>query len=421
MILGSTKGFEVLARIAETIEAKPELLDAFSETGWWPLVWCSAAAAFSEQFDAAQEAFELGFAAAERRGWPAEMGAHLVNEVDLLFRLGHLQQAELELGRLESIVELAPVLGPVAMMMRTGLDLEGGKLAQAEIGCAGLESLLEVFASPPPGFLLWVLLIRGKLELALGRTGTACAALERAEKTAFSLGVLEPCIVPWWVPAVDCYSQEGRFSDLERIIAWLEDVTGNLPCHWPRAGSMAGRAMLAEQAGDSDSANKCFEDALSEMEGVPMPLERAVLLTWQGAFLRRQGDLRQARQSLSTAFLLADSRGFALAANRARSELRRAGGRLRRATRASGGLTPREWQVAYTASAGRTTAEIAEELGITSKTVEHHLEAVYRKFEIRSRRELMRKMFDGELELGPRPGVAVPTSAPNAPDAEARP
>jgi DNA-binding CsgD family transcriptional regulator len=184
---------------------------------------------------------------------------------------------------------------------------------------------------------------------------------------------------------------------------------------------MAGRAMLAEQAGDSDSANKCFEDALSEMEGVPMPLERAVLLTWQGAFLRRQGDLRQARQSLSTAFLLADSRGFALAANRARSELRRAGGRLRRATRASGGLTPREWQVAYTASAGRTTAEIAEELGITSKTVEHHLEAVYRKFEIRSRRELMRKMFDGELELGPRPGVAVPTSAPNAPDAEARP
>jgi DNA-binding CsgD family transcriptional regulator len=419
IVLGSKRGFEVLASVAETMEAKTELLDVFSESGWWPLVWCSAAAAVSEQFDAAQRAFELGFAAAERRGWPAEMGAHLVNQVDLLVRLGHLQQAELELGRLESLVELAPVLGPMTMMMRTGFDLERGNLVEAEIGCAGLDSILEVFKGPPPSFLLWSLLLRGKLEFALGRMSTACAAFERAEKAARTLGVEEPCIVPWWAPAVDCYSQEGRFSDLERIVEWLEDVTGNLPCRWPRAGSMAGRAMLAEQAGECDSARKCFENALSEMEGVPMPLERALLLTWQGTFLRRRGDLRQARRSLSTAFQLADSRGSELVANRARSELRRAGGRLRRAARASGGLTPRESQVAFIASAGRTTAEIAEELGIAPKTVEHHLEAVYRKFEIRSRRELMRKIFEGELELDP--GVAVTTRAPNAPDAEARP
>jgi hypothetical protein len=253
MILGSTRGFEVLARIAETMEAKPELLDVFSETGWWPLVWCSAAAAFSEQFDAAQRAFDLGFAAAERRGWPAEIGAHLVNQVDLLVRLGHLQKAELQLGRLESLVESAPVFGPIAIMMRTGFDLERGKLAEAEIGCAGLDSILEMFGKPPPGLLMWVLVLRGKLELALGRNQTACAAFVRAEKAALSLGVEEPCIVPWWVPAVDCYSQVGRFSDLERIVEWLEDVTVNLPCRWPRAGRCpyaAGTCPAAHMAGD---------------------------------------------------------------------------------------------------------------------------------------------------------------------------
>jgi DNA-binding CsgD family transcriptional regulator len=426
IMLGLSTGFEILARTAETIEAEPQLLDVFSETGWWPLVWCSAAAIFSEQFDAAQRAFDLGFAAAETRGWPAAMGAHLVNEVDLMFRLGHLDRAESQLERLETLVGLAPIFGPMATLIRAGLDIERGNLAEAESGCVGLDLVFELLETPPPGLVLWGLLIRGRLELALGRMDEACAVFERAESKANSSGTVEPCIVPWWVHAIDCYSQAGRFSDLERVVTWLEDVTGGLPCRWPRAGVVAGQAMLAEEAGDCDSASKNFEDALSEMEGLPMPLERATLLRWQGAFLRRRGDLRSARRSLATAFQLADSRGAYLSANLARSELRRAGGRLRRATRATGGLTPRESQVARIASAGRSTVEIAEELGIATKTVEHHLEAVYRKVEIRSRRELMRKAFEGELDLGPGqdqvegPGASMPTGAPSAPGAEAR-
>ena len=48
---------------------------------------------------------------------------------------------------------------------------------------------------------------------------------------------------------------------------------------------------------------------------------------------------------------------------------------------------------------GHTTSEIALQLGIATKTVEHHLESVYRKLGIKSRRELMRKRFSGDLDL----------------------
>ena len=128
------------------------------------------------------------------------------------------------------------------------------------------------------------------------------------------------------------------------------------------------------------------------------------------------------------AFQLADGCGAGLAATRARTELRLAGGRLRRTPRTVGGLTPRESQVAGIASTGHSTSEIAEQLGIATKTVEHHLEAVYRKLGIKSRRELMTRRFSGELELHADDSASTgststgpgSTSAPSAPDAEAR-
>jgi DNA-binding CsgD family transcriptional regulator len=425
MMLGSNEGFELLARTAATIENDSTVFDDsgdgawWCEGAWWPLVWCSSGATFSEQFAAAQRAFELGFSAAERRGWPGAMGAHLVIRIDLMIRQGQLDEAELELDRLESLVAQAPVLGPVTMVMRTGIDVELGRLVEAETGCRKLERILEAIEHPPPTLALWVMRIRGKLDLAQGRTAEACAAFERAELTAVSSGVVEPCIVPWWMPALDGYRQAGRLSDLKRVVTWLEEVSRGLPCRWPRAGALAGRAMLDERAGDLVSANRNFERARAEMERVQMPLERAALLVWYGAFLRRQGDLTSARPVLSTAFRLADSRGAGLCASEARSELRQAGGRLSRASRDSESLTQRESQVALLASAGRTSSQIAEELGIATRTVEHHLESVYRKKGVRTRRELMRKKYEGDLDLNPE--VEAGTNAPIVPDAGARP
>ena len=75
---------------------------------------------------------------------------------------------------------------------------------------------------------------------------------------------------------------------------------------------------------------------------------------------------------------------------RAFRELVLAGGRPRR-TRLSGpaSLTDAQHQVAELAAAGLTNREIAEQLFVTIKTVETHLNAVYRKLGIRGRDELV--------------------------------
>jgi DNA-binding NarL/FixJ family response regulator len=80
--------------------------------------------------------------------------------------------------------------------------------------------------------------------------------------------------------------------------------------------------------------------------------------------------------------------------------LRRAGGRIRRHKRQADEVTSRQKQVAKLASTGLTNVEIAGELDITKRTVEHHLEAVYRQFGLSSRRELMRRTLSGDLDFG---------------------
>jgi DNA-binding CsgD family transcriptional regulator len=403
VMLSHPEGFDVLSRAVEMSEAEPELLEEFSDSGWWPILWFMMAANFTERFDEAQTAYDLGFAAAERMDWPVAMGAYLVANVSLMQRLGHLDRAESDLERLETIASLVPFLGVYSILIRTGLDLEHGSLVEAEKGCQQMESILELY--DVPGLVLWTLVFRAKLEMSSGRLDEACAIFKRAEQIAEELEISEPCVTPWWVPAIEGYRAAGRFADLERIVGWLDRGMVGMPCLWPRACALAGRALIDEADGEIDSATARFAEALDLIEGLPIPLDRAVLLTWQGRFFHRQRDFRSARRSLSSAYQLAEDRRAGLIAVTALSELRRAGGRVRRDKRDAHELTARQSQVAYLASMGQTSVEIADQLGIKKRTVEHHLEAVYRQWGISSRRDLMRMRFSGEppFDTGDRP------------------
>ncbi|MBF4767675.1 hypothetical protein ISU10_07840 [Nocardioides agariphilus] len=56
-----------------------------------------------------------------------------------------------------------------------------------------------------------------------------------------------------------------------------------------------------------------------------------------------------------------------------------------RPTEASAGLTPREGEVLAALATGRTNREIADQLGMSAKTVMHHSVAIYRKLGVRGR------------------------------------
>ena len=63
-------------------------------------------------------------------------------------------------------------------------------------------------------------------------------------------------------------------------------------------------------------------------------------------------------------------------------------------------MTPREREVASLAAGGLSNRDIAERLVISARTVEHHLEHVYRKLGVSDRGELTD-------HLGPPPAVGI--------------
>lgn len=56
------------------------------------------------------------------------------------------------------------------------------------------------------------------------------------------------------------------------------------------------------------------------------------------------------------------------------------------------GITPRERQIAHEVSRGLTTTQIASRLGISAKTVQHHLDRLYRKTETHNRTALVYRL-----------------------------
>jgi len=140
---------------------------------------------------------------------------------------------------------------------------------------------------------------------------------------------------------------------------------------------------------DDDEADGFYEASLKHLvaTGVVTDLARTHLL--YGEWLRRRERHTDARTQLRTAYEMFTDMGAAGFAERARLELLAAGEHARkRRAQADYDLTPQEKQVAAMAAAGSTNTEIASRLFITTSTVEYHLNKVFRKLGITSRRQL---------------------------------
>jgi DNA-binding CsgD family transcriptional regulator len=121
----------------------------------------------------------------------------------------------------------------------------------------------------------------------------------------------------------------------------------------------------------------------------PGRLEYTRALLDQGSALRREGHRMRASVPLRQAFDLAAAAGAERLANRAHDELNLCGLRPRRAALSGPeSLTAAERRVADLAAQGHGNAEIARLLVVAQSTVETHLSAVYRKLDIKGRREL---------------------------------
>jgi DNA-binding CsgD family transcriptional regulator len=229
----------------------------------------------------------------------------------------------------------------------------------------------------------------GLLERAEGRLDEAIAALRSAGRLAREGGLEEPGAVPWAQDLADAYLRRGRTADAEATLELLErqaDRTGRRLAH---AGAARCRGLLAGEA----EFEGHFRRALAWHDGVADPFERARTELCFGERLRRARRRRESRDWLYRARETFERLGAASWVEHAGRELAASGERARRRTPdAAGALTAKEMQVALAVAEGATNREAASALFVTPKTVESHLNSIYRKLGVRSRVELVRRL-----------------------------
>jgi DNA-binding CsgD family transcriptional regulator len=227
---------------------------------------------------------------------------------------------------------------------------------------------------------------RGRLRLAQGRSEQGIADLEaqraRLDEATHPPPFFRASVARSLVPAL---MQAGRGQEAREI---ADDALRAARAYGaPRYIADSLRSSGLAHAGGPDIDQ--LREAVSIYERIGAQVGVARTLVDIGATLRRQRKAAAAREPLRRALDIARACGARPLAERAEHELRAAGARPRR-DRITGrdALTASERRVAQLAVEGMTNRQIAETLFITRKTVESHLDHVFRKLGIHARGEL---------------------------------
>jgi DNA-binding CsgD family transcriptional regulator len=158
---------------------------------------------------------------------------------------------------------------------------------------------------------------------------------------------------------------------------------------WATASTVAAALRVTGLAEGGCEGIARLEEAVDMIEGSPAALELARCQLALGMLQRRVGQRVKALAVLRDAADLAYHLGAVRIATRAAEEMIRLGARPRRlATRGVDALTAAERRTAQLAADGHTNREIAQELYVSSKTVENRLGQCYSKLDIQSRKQL---------------------------------
>ena len=163
-----------------------------------------------------------------------------------------------------------------------------------------------------------------------------------------------------------------------------------------------GETALA--TGDADTAAEQLTHAVELHRGLDLPYERAQIELRAGVALAACGQRELALERLGDAYRTAKKLGARPLAAEAAGEVAALGESIveRLGTRAAAdangaGLSRRELEVVRHLAVGRTNREIAQELFLSSRTVDMHVRNILRKLDCRSRVEASQRA--GELGL----------------------
>lgn len=356
-----------------------------------PRLVYACVARWEERFEDDDLVLSQAEAEARAQGVPRSLFVLSLARADNLLHRGRPLDALALLRTIEADLPIEPLVAPALAIARASALCELGQRAEALV-------LLEPFARAGPAQLTWhvhlvVRSVYARLQFEGGEPHDACKAYRELEDFVDAFGIGAPLLWPWASGAIRAYLAAGRLDAVERVCRWL-DLRSATTSTWPAMVALAGRAGVAALQGDDAAAAEQFGRAAA----IPsrLPLERAHVLLAFAGWLRRTGSIKEARPLFAEVLEVAERAGAQELARRAGAGMRAAGGRRRGPGNHPGALSAQEQRVAQLAADGLTTAEIAEHLFVSPKTVETHLSRVYAKLGVRSKRDLRGRSFGRE-------------------------
>ena len=278
---------------------------------------------------------------------------------------------------------LAWALVPFVDVLRERDDLDGAERALRAGAVDALTPDLLVFPQ--------VREARARLRLAQGRPREALADARAAEASWAGLGVVAPGLNTWRLCAAEALTALGERPAAAALAEEQLRLAERVAAPGPIAAALRAAALCAPR----DAAPAPLERAVALLAHGPPRLVHMHALCELGGALRRRGAREAARGPLREALARADRAGALRLAERARSELRYAGARPRRAALSGrDALTPAERRVVALAADGRTNRQIAQALFVTQRTVETHLTHAFAKLGITSRDALRAAAYE---------------------------
>ncbi|MEU8074308.1 LuxR C-terminal-related transcriptional regulator [Catellatospora citrea] len=239
----------------------------------------------------------------------------------------------------------------------------------------------------PKALSQWALAV---LDLIAGRpadtvtriSGIACPVTGRGHI------VVQAMATPWLVEAaVRADDREQAVAALAGFDLWAAS-TGD-PVR--RALSARCHALLAPRG--SAAAEEHFQQALALHLAGEADFEQARTELLYGQELRRARRPRDAREHLHRALETFTQHDAPAWADQARAELRAAGEAVDAlAVRAADVLTAQQLQIARLVCDGATNREVAAQLFLSPRTVDHHMRNIFARLGIRSRIELAKAL-----------------------------
>jgi DNA-binding CsgD family transcriptional regulator len=279
-------------------------------------------------------------------------------------------------AELQTIVDITVQSGMQMWLASTIHAFQDALVERAELaGAAESMTAIELeprFAATTAGAMLQE--TRGRVALGRGERERALADLRACATTYSALG-MGPTRSPWRSMLALALPPDER-AEAHALVA--EELELGRTAQSPRAIGVALRThgMLA----GGEAGIRRLRESVAALEATEARLELARSEVELGAALRRGQQRAEARKWLTAGMERAHRCGAERLRARADEELHAAGYRPRRPARTgASSLTPSELRVARGAAAGRSNREIAQDLYVSTKTVDTHLSHAYAK------------------------------------------